>query len=161
MLAVGVFVNEPVSSIASIAETVGLDAVQLSGDETPEDCVEVAAATHLPVIKALRLRTVDDLGLLDAYVLAGAIPLLDTPANDGSYGGNGQTGNWELARQAAARWPVILSGGLTPENVAEALAAVNPRGVDVSSGVETDGVKDLAKIEAFIAAARREALQPI
>jgi indole-3-glycerol phosphate synthase/phosphoribosylanthranilate isomerase len=152
--AIGVFVNEPASDIARIAEHVGLDAVQLSGDETPEACTEVAAATNLPVVKALRLRTADDLDLLDAYVRAGVIPLLDTPSRDGSYGGTGQTGDWELARQIAACWPVILSGGLTPENVAEALAAVGPRGVDVSSGVETGGTKDLAKVGAFITAAR-------
>jgi phosphoribosylanthranilate isomerase len=140
-----------------MVESVGLDAVQLSGDETPEACAEVAAATQLPVIKSLRLRAWEDLDLLGAYVQAGAIPLLDTPTHDGSYGGTGQTGNWELARQAAARWPVILSGGLTPENVADALAAVNPRGVDVSSGVETGGTKDLAKIEMFVTAAREPA----
>jgi indole-3-glycerol phosphate synthase/phosphoribosylanthranilate isomerase len=156
-LAVGVFVNEPIASIEHLVEVVGLDAVQLSGDEMPEACVEVAAATHLPVVKSLRLRTSEDLDPLDAYVQAGAIPLLDTPASDGSYGGTGQTGNWELARQAAARWPVILSGGLTPENVADALAAVVPRGVDVSSGVETSGTKDPEKIGAFVESAQRAA----
>ena len=69
--------------------------------------------------------------------------MLDTPANDGSYGGTGQTGDWRLAAEAARRWPIILAGGLTPDNLAEALAAVAPRGVDVSSGVETDGAKDI------------------
>ncbi len=153
-LAVGVFVNEPVASIARIAAEVGLEAVQLSGDETPEVCAEVAEATRLPAIKGLRLRATDDLDLLDAYVQAGAIPLLDTPSFDGSYGGTGQTGNWDLARQAAVRWPMILSGGLTPANVAEALVTVSPRGVDVSSGVETAGTKDPARVAAFIEAAR-------
>jgi indole-3-glycerol phosphate synthase/phosphoribosylanthranilate isomerase len=153
-LAIGVFVNEPIARIAEIAATVGLDAVQLSGDESPETCAAVAHATGLPVLRALRPRSLDDLPLLDEYALAGAILMLDTPANDGSYGGTGQTGDWRLAAEAARRWPIILAGGLTPDNLAEALAAVAPRGVDVSSGVETDGVKDLAKIAAFLRVAR-------
>ncbi|HST86895.1 MAG TPA: indole-3-glycerol phosphate synthase TrpC [Ktedonobacterales bacterium] len=150
--AVGVFVNEPVDSIAAIARTVPLDAIQLSGDESPADCAAVARATHLPIIKALRPRTAADLALLDAYALAGATILLDTPSSSGAYGGTGQTGDWALARTAAARWPVILSGGLSPVNVADAIAAVHSRGVDVSSGVETDDVKDPDKIRAFIQA---------
>jgi indole-3-glycerol phosphate synthase / phosphoribosylanthranilate isomerase len=155
--AVGVFVNEPAKHIARVARALALGAVQCSGDEAPEACAEVAAQTGLPVLKALRLRTRDDLGQLDAYALAGAVPLLDTPTATGVYGGTGTIGDWELAREAAVRWPTLLSGGLTPANVADALRVVNPRGVDVSSGVETDGVKDLAKIRAFIAAARRPA----
>jgi phosphoribosylanthranilate isomerase len=91
--------------------------------------------------------------LLDEYALHGAIIMLDTP-KEGVYGGTGETGDWALAREAALRWPVILSGGLTPHNVAEATGAVHPRGVDVSSGVETDKAKDLDKIARFIAAAR-------
>src|SRR6185312_14574018 len=153
-LAIGVFVNEPVERIASIAETVGLDAIQLSGDETPEMCVAVAELTGLPVLRALRLRTVDDLPLLDEYALAGATLMLDTPAGDGSYGGTGQPGDWRLAAEAARRWPIILAGGLAPGNLAEALAVVAPRGVDVSSGVETAGAKDGTKIAAFLRAAR-------
>lgn len=152
-LAIGVFVNESTSIIASTAAFVGLDAMQLSGDETSEDCAEVAIGTGLPVLKALRLRTETDLDPLDAYALAGATLLLDAHV-PGMYGGSGQTGDWELARRAAARWPVILSGGLAPTNVAEALAAVYPRGVDVSSGVETNKAKDPAKIRAFINAAK-------
>ncbi|HKW20476.1 MAG TPA: indole-3-glycerol phosphate synthase TrpC [Ktedonobacterales bacterium] len=153
-LAIGVFVNERVERIAEIAATVGLDAVQLSGDESPETCVAVANATGLPVLRALRLRSTDDLSLLDGYALAGAILMLDTPANDGSYGGTGETGDWRLAAEAARRWPIILAGGLTPDNLTDALAAVAPRGVDVSSGVETEGVKDIAKIAAFLGVAR-------
>jgi len=152
-LAVGVFVNEAPATIAEYAERVGLDAAQLSGDESPDDCAQVAAITGLPVLKALRLRSERDLELLDAYAEAGAALLLDTP-RDGAYGGTGEMGDWALAREAARRWPIILSGGLTPENVSAALAAVRPRGVDVSSGVETDRAKDLAKIARFIATAR-------
>ena len=152
-LAVGVFVNEAPESIAEYAERAGLGAVQLSGDETPDECARVAALTGLPVLKALRLRSESDLAQLDEYALAGAIIMLDTP-KDGAYGGTGETGDWALARAAARRWPVILSGGLTPDNVAGAIEAVHPRGVDVSSGVETDKAKDLDKIARFIAAAQ-------
>jgi indole-3-glycerol phosphate synthase / phosphoribosylanthranilate isomerase len=153
-LAIGVFVNESAERIAETVATARLDAIQLSGDESPETCVAVAEATGLPVLRALRLRSVDDLPLLDEYALAGAILMLDTPVNDGSYGGTGETGDWRLAAEAARRWPVILAGGLTPGNLADALAAVTPRGVDVSSGVETDGIKDVDKIAAFLRVAR-------
>ncbi|MGH2514317.1 MAG: bifunctional indole-3-glycerol phosphate synthase/phosphoribosylanthranilate isomerase, partial [Ktedonobacterales bacterium] len=151
-LAIGVFVNESATAIASIAECVGLDAVQLSGDESPAACAEVAIRTGLPVMKALRLRSAADLDMLDSYALAGATLLLDAHV-PGMYGGSGTTGDWKLARRAAERWPVILSGGLTPANVAEAIATVRPCGVDVSSGVETNRIKDPAKIRAFIIAA--------
>ncbi len=148
--AVGVFVNETPARISEIAGEVGLDVVQLSGDETPEHCGETAALSGKPVVKALRLRAAGDLAQMDAYALAGATILLDTPAADGAYGGTGETGDWRLAREAARRWPVILSGGLMPENVAAGIAEVAPRGVDVSSGVETGNAKDERKIAAFI-----------
>ncbi|HEY7092266.1 MAG TPA: bifunctional indole-3-glycerol phosphate synthase/phosphoribosylanthranilate isomerase, partial [Ktedonobacterales bacterium] len=152
-LAVGIFVNEAPETIAEYVERAGLNAIQLSGDESPDDCGRIAALTGLPVLKALRLRTEGDLAQLDKYALAGAIIMLDTP-KDGVYGGTGEAGDWALARAAARRWPVILSGGLTPVNVADALEAARPRGVDVSSGVETNKAKDLDKIARFIAAAR-------
>jgi indole-3-glycerol phosphate synthase / phosphoribosylanthranilate isomerase len=148
-LAVGVFVNEAPETIAEYAARAGLNAIQLSGDETPEGCARVTTLTGLPVLKALRLRSERDLAQLDEYALAGAIIMLDTP-KDGAYGGTGETGDWALARAAARRWPVVLSGGLTPDNVAAAIEAVHPRGVDVSSGVETDKAKELDKIARFI-----------
>ena len=151
--AVGVFVNEDATTIAHIVEHVGLDAIQLSGDETPAFCAEVTELSNRPVLKALRLRTDADLAALDDYALAGATLLLDAHV-PGSYGGSGQTGDWRLARMAADRWPIILSGGLTPENVGAALAEVQPRGVDVSSGIESDGMKDFEKMRRFVAAAR-------
>ncbi|HET8909470.1 MAG TPA: indole-3-glycerol phosphate synthase TrpC [Ktedonobacterales bacterium] len=153
-MSIGVFVNEPAERIAEIAATVGLDAIQLSGDASPETCAAIAEDTRLPVLRALRLRSVDDLSQLDDFALVGAILMLDTPADDGSHGGTGRPGDWHLAAEAARRWPIILAGGLTPENLGAALAAVVPRGVDVSSGVETDGVKDIAKIAAFLRVAR-------
>jgi phosphoribosylanthranilate isomerase len=113
--------------------------------------------TGLPIIKTVRLRDEADLNQLEEYILAGATILLDAVTPDG-YGGSGQRGDWALARLAAAQWPVNLAGGLSPTNVAQAVSEVAPRGVDVSSGVESSGpngrAKDLDKIRAFIAAAR-------
>jgi indole-3-glycerol phosphate synthase/phosphoribosylanthranilate isomerase/anthranilate synthase/indole-3-glycerol phosphate synthase/phosphoribosylanthranilate isomerase len=152
-LAVGIFVNAPHDTIAATATRVGLDVVQLSGDESPACCATVAHSTGLPVIKAVHLGSVTDLPALAAYIQAGATLLLE-PADDAGPGGTGRSGDWALAHLVAACWPVILAGGLTPANVASAIARVAPRGVDVSSGTETDGVKDPAKLRAFVAAAR-------
>ena len=152
-LPVGVFVNPGARQAAEIASRVGLGAIQLSGGESPQRCAQVAAASGLPVIKAVRLRREADLASLDDYIGAGATLLLDTPT-PGLYGGAGETGDWSLARQVAERWPVILAGGLTPANVTAAIAEVAPRGVDVSSGVETGRAKDIGKIQAFIEQAR-------
>ena len=152
-LPVGVFVNPEEDEAARVAAHVGLGAIQLSGDETAEQIARIAEATGLPVLKALRLRGDDDLSSLDDVIRAGATVLVDTPAR-GLYGGAGERGDWSLARRAAERWPVILAGGLNPANVAEAVAAVAPRGVDVSSGVETERAKDIEKIKLFVERAR-------
>jgi phosphoribosylanthranilate isomerase len=130
-----------------------VDVVQLSGDESPAFCATVAQSTGLPVIKAVRVASAADIPALDAYIQVGAALLLEPAGTDGP-GGTGRSGDWALARQVAARWPVILAGGLTPANVASAIAQVAPRGVDVSSGTETAGEKDPAKLRAFVAAAR-------
>jgi len=149
--AIGVFVNEEPDRIAQIAARVGLDAIQLAGDETARQCAEVIGLTERPVLKSLRLRDEADLAQLDAYAMAGAVLLLDAHV-PGSYGGSGVTGDWDLARRASQRWPVILSGGLTPENVAEAILYVRPYAVDVASGVESrPGKKDPGKLRAFLA----------
>jgi indole-3-glycerol phosphate synthase/phosphoribosylanthranilate isomerase/anthranilate synthase/indole-3-glycerol phosphate synthase/phosphoribosylanthranilate isomerase len=153
-LTVGVFVNESPDTIAATSADIGLGAIQLSGDEPADRCLEVSALTGLPVIKALRPELESKPDALDAYALAGAALLLDTPSADGSYGGTGRTGDFRQRRQMGERWPIIVSGGLTPENVATALAAVEPAGVDVSSGIETDGTKDAGKMRAFVDAAR-------
>jgi phosphoribosylanthranilate isomerase len=146
---VGLFVNEAPGAIAAVAATVGLDAVQLSGDEPADD----AAAIGLPLLKALRL----DGSAREAAWLEragpGCMPLVDAHV-PGAYGGTGVIADWDRAAALAAATPILLAGGLTPANVAAAIVAVRPRGVDVSSGVERDGVKDPAMIEAFIEAAR-------
>jgi phosphoribosylanthranilate isomerase len=159
---VGVFVNEPVDEMNWLAESVGLDFIQLSGDEP----AEVQATLNRPMIRALRL----PVGVTPAEAYEQAEQHLDCPAPaqallldthvSGSYGGNGVPGDWNVARALAERYPVILAGGLRPETVDEALRTVRPFGVDVSSGVETDGVKDPEKIRQFIAAARAASSVP-
>lgn len=157
-LLVGVFVNEKVSYVNHIAEELGLDWVQLSGDETLSYCHEISR----PVIKVCHVSA----GVTAAQVLgeitAGLeiIPsgrlvyLLDNRLGD-SYGGTGQPFDWSIAREVAARFPVIIAGGLTPDNIARMVREVKPWGVDVSSGVESDGRKDPGKIRAFIKEARK------
>lgn len=155
---VGVFVNETAEVLNELAESVSLDILQLSGDEDPAMIGELAR----PVIKVLRLPAGTDLASAcreaERFMGLPTPPIalmLDTHAH-GSYGGTGQIGDWSLTASLAERYPVILAGGLTPGNVAEAIAQVGPLGVDSSSGVETEGVKDADKIRGFIAAARAQ-----
>lgn len=142
--AVGLFVNEAPERIEQIAGFCGLDAIQLHGDEGPGDC-EFAPRR---VIKALRVKDAASLARHETYAVSAL--LLDAWVA-GVYGGTGESFNWDLAAEIAWQRPVVLAGGLTPENVAEAVRTVRPYGVDVSSGVETaPGRKDPAKVEAFI-----------
>ncbi len=146
--AVGLFVNKEASFINEVAEQVGLDIVQLHGHETPEFCQQITR----PVLKAIPMRAASDLGKLAAYRESTWRLLLDTPTP--GWGGSGEAHDWNLTRQAAQQQRILLAGGLQPDNVAEAIAQVQPWGVDVSSGVETDKVKDEAKMRAFIQYAR-------
>ena len=141
---VGVFVNKEAAFINDLAEQLGLDVVQLHGDETPEFCQRMKR----PVIKGLRLSSMADLSMARAYAETSWRILLDTPTP--KWGGTGETHDWDLARSVAQQMPVLLAGGLTPENVAEAIEQVRPWGVDVSSGVETNKVKDAGKIRTFV-----------
>jgi len=154
---VGVFVNAPSSQVNEFADFCTLDWVQLSGDESWEYCREVVR----PVIKAIRInrQSPDE---LYAEISAGDkllphksfIAFLDSQV-EGKYGGTGESFDWRLAQQVAKRFPVIIAGGLDPKNVTRLIETVAPWGVDVSSGVETRGVKDIAKIRAFIEAVRK------
>ena len=146
---VGLFVNKEAEFINEVAEMVGLDVVQLHGDESPEFCQSI----RRPVLKALHMHAASDLGKLQAYRDTTWRMLLDTPTP--GWGGSGETHDWELARAAASQQRVFLAGGLHPTNVAEAIAQVRPWGVDVSSGVESAKVKDEAKIREFIEQARK------
>jgi len=141
---VGVFVNEDADCINDIAERIGLHFVQLHGNESPEFCQLIKR----PVIKALQLDNSEDRGKVKAYRETSWRILLDTPSN--AWGGTGATHDWSLARSVAQNTPILLAGGLTPQNVAEAISQVRPWGVDVSSGVETNKHKDVTKIQAFI-----------
>ncbi len=147
---VGVFVNPTLDEVARMVEGIGLTHVQLHGDEGPAFCSAVAQRTGAHVIKALRVGSGAD--IRDAERFHTDYHLLDTAAGT-ARGGTGRTWDWRLASQRRSPVPLLLSGGLTPENVADAIAAVRPWGVDVSSGVEVSpGVKDAAKMEAFAAA---------
>lgn len=140
---VGVFVDEPRERIAEIVEAAALDTVQLHGSEPPE----FARSFSLPVLKTIRVRDAGSLNQLGAYQVSAF--LLDTYDPD-LPGGTGRAFDWRLASGAAARHRIILSGGLRPDNVAEALDWVRPYAVDVSSGVETAGTKDHGKIREFV-----------
>lgn len=150
--AVGVFVDAPVEEVLALAHGIPLDVVQLHGEEPPEE-VAVLRAQGLRVVKALRVGDRLDPEDLERYRGATAV-LLDARAA-GAAGGTGRPFAWGLVRGLSERMPLVLSGGLTPENVTEALEIVRPYAVDVSSGVETDGRKDPEKIRAFIEAVRR------
>ena len=149
---VGVFVNESVETILRIAQETGIDTVQLHGDESAELCGKVARE-NLRVIKAFRIKDGSSLAALKDYRAAAF--LLDSYV-PGQLGGTGAKFNWDLAVQAAGLGtPIILAGGLVPENVGDAVSKVGPYGVDVSSGVESaPGKKDHAKVRGFIAAAK-------
>jgi phosphoribosylanthranilate isomerase len=144
---VGVFVNAPLDEVADVADHAGLTTLQLHGDEGPAYCREAARRTGAKVMKAARVhdaaqvhdlqRFPTDFHLLDAY-------------SPRSPGGTGESFDWELARLHPPRPPVVLSGGLTPDNVGAAIAAARPFAVDVASGTEAaPGRKDPGKLTAF------------
>ena len=149
---VGVFVNQTIDEIADMVDVLGLTHVQLHGDEGPSFCTAVAERTGLRVIKAVRVGSGAD--IQSAARFHTDLLLLDAAAGT-ARGGTGQTWDWALAAQRHSHVPLIVAGGLTPENVADGIAAVRPWAVDVASGVESEpGVKDPAKVQAFIAAAQ-------
>ena len=146
--AVGVFVDEELDRVRETIRECDLDYAQLHGEEPPE----VVAALGQRVIKALRVRSAADVERLGAY--RAAAYLLDA-YHPTMQGGTGQAWDWELATAAKQYGPVILAGGLNPDNVAGAVRRVRPYGVDVSSGVESSpGRKDIAKVRRFVAAAK-------
>jgi len=147
---VGVFVNPTLEEVAHAADELHLSHVQLHGDEGPAFCAEAARRTGAKVIKAVRIASAADFQDLARFHTD--LHLLDAAAR-GLRGGSGKTWDWELARRRRRTVPVILSGGLTADNVAAGIAAVDPYAVDVSSGVEAaPGAKDPAKLAAFMAA---------
>ena len=144
---VGVFVNQSSEYVNSVAALVGLGAVQLHGDERPP---YVAAMTR-PVIKAIAFGAAGDVDEVDAWPRR--VTLLFDVHDPVRRGGTGRTVDWKLASSVAARRPVVLAGGLTPENVGDAIACVKPFGIDISSGVEASpGIKDHARLRALFEA---------
>ncbi|MBS4224360.1 phosphoribosylanthranilate isomerase [Lederbergia citrea] len=152
---VGVFVNETYENIIRIAKTAKLDYIQLHGDESPEFCRKLP----LPVIKAFSIKEKTDLDKISDYDCA--YYLLDSPGVK-YRGGSGIPFDWSLlADLDIPKEKIILAGGLDVENVVAAIKTVRPAVVDVSSGVETDGEKDLEKIKAFIREAKLEEREEI
>jgi len=153
---VGVFVDARPIEIATAVARVNLDVLQLHGAESPGFAATLAADSRRPVWKAIAAGAAGDLDQLEAWDAGIDAILLDAPAP--GKGGGGVPFDWELARAARVRHPsrrFLLAGGLTPDNVAVAVAAVRPWAVDVASGVESSpGVKDPGKVAAFVAAAR-------
>jgi phosphoribosylanthranilate isomerase len=153
----GVFVNQPLDEVAALADVLNLGLVQLHGDEGPSYANEVARRTGAKVIKAQSVRLASDVVAIQAFHTD--FHLLDT-YREGLRGGTGETFDWSLLSRRRSKVPLILSGGLTPQNVVEAIEAVHPFAVDVASGVESaPGVKDPEKLRAFAEAVRSTAEQ--
>ncbi|MBV5323395.1 phosphoribosylanthranilate isomerase [bacterium] len=154
---VGVFVNSSVEEIKDILQTCNLDFAQLHGDETPE----MVASFNGKAFKAIRVSAQSVDPSVDPFLKS--VPESASPAFlvdaavKGVYGGSGVTADWSAAAELAKKYPLLLAGGLTPENVADAVRQVKPWGVDVASGVESAlGEKDAAKMSAFVKAVKTE-----
>jgi phosphoribosylanthranilate isomerase len=153
----GVFVDADAATINELVSQVGLDVVQLHGAEI----ATVLLGIQVPVIRPIRTPPGSTMGSIASTIenqqLSDEVPaLFFIDAYDPvMHGGTGKRADWPVARAVAARWPLMLAGGLTPENVAEAIDEVRPAGVDVSSGVETNAVKDPEKVREFVANAKR------
>jgi phosphoribosylanthranilate isomerase len=143
VLPVGVLVDPDAAELVRAIQVSGVRTVQLHGDESPALC----ASATVPVVKGIRVRDAHSLAALASYEVSAFLLDSATPG----YGGSGTGFDWSLASEVAAELPVWLAGGLTPDNVSEAVKRVRPRGVDVASGVESaPGVKDPRLMEAFI-----------
>lgn len=155
---VGVFVNKPTAEVNQIADYCQLDWVQLSGDENWGYCKKI----ETPLIKVFHIAPDARQAEIatDVWKEYSAVPpnrlicLLDS-AVSGAYGGTGTPFNWQVAKSVAEKFSVMIAGGLTPDNVGELMHLTRPWGVDVSSGVETNGRKDITKIQAFIETVRK------
>lgn len=151
----GVFVNAPLQEVVQIVELLQLSIVQLHGDEGPSFCAEVARRTGAKVCKAVQVADAGDVRDIERFHVD--FHLLDARGSSerALRGGTGQTFDWSLIAQRRSKVPLLLSGGLTPENVAAAIAAIHPFAVDTASGVEAaPGIKDPQRMRAFCACVR-------
>jgi phosphoribosylanthranilate isomerase len=147
---VGVFVNATLDELAYVADRCSLSILQLHGDEGPAFCREAARRTGCKVMKAVRVKDAGSIRALASFETD--YHLLDA-YKAGHIGGTGETFQWELVKEHRGHAPIVLSGGLTPDNVAEGIAATRPFAVDTASGTEASpGRKDPAKVEAFFRA---------
>ena len=144
--AVGVFLNEDIDQVISLLNLGIIDAAQLHGDESPEYIERIQVETGKPVIKAFRIHS-------EADVAAAEKTMADYIILDAGTG-EGKTFDWALVEDF--KKPYFLAGGLTPDNVTDAMRRLHPFALDVSTGIETDGLKDKQKMAAFAAAARKE-----
>src|SRR6185503_9206283 len=150
-LTVGVFANNDPDEINELVDECGIDLIQLSGGEPWGQCLLAARQ----VIKVVHVGETDDVAsTLARFETGSAMAVMLDKTSAGALGGTGKLFDWQVAAGLASQSPIWLAGGLTPENVGLAVQMVRPWAVDVSSGVETDGVKDLTKIRAFVAAAK-------
>ncbi len=155
---VGVFVNPTLEQLATAAQDEALTMIQLHGDEGPAFCREAARRTGCKVIKALRVRSGADIRTAETYRTD--FHLLDAH-RPGARGGTGESFDWELLAGRRSEVPLILAGGLTPENVADGVTAARPFAVDVATGVEAEpGVKDHALMAKFVEGAQSGSVDP-
>lgn len=155
---VGVFVNPTLDELAEAAEQIGFSHLQLHGDEGPAFCAEAARRTGCQIIKAVRVASGADIQALEPFRTD--MHLLDASV-EGMRGGTGEAWEWSLLRTRRSRVPFILSGGLTPENVADGIAATHPWAVDTASGTESEpGIKDPELVRAFLAAVEPAGAEP-
>jgi phosphoribosylanthranilate isomerase len=146
---VGVFVNEDINIVNEISHICGLDIIQLHGEETPDYCLKIDRC----VWKAFRIKDLSSLDKIPQYTVDAI--LLDTYSND-DYGGTGKAFDWKLTTELVEKYKIVLAGGLNLDNVEDAVKTLHPYCVDVSSGVELDGIKNEEKIKEFIQKVRME-----
>ncbi len=149
----GVFVNAEGSDIVHTADICGLDVIQLHGDEDAEMISYLRERTECEIWKAVRVKSSED--ILNAEKLGADVLLLDSFSKE-AYGGTGKVADWDVIRNTDISMPYFIAGGLTAENIPEALNSLSPYGFDISGGIETDGCKDLGKMQVIMTVLGRE-----
>lgn len=152
---VGLFVNPTNEQLSEVLNDIPLNMIQLHGNETPERVSEIKKKFNLPIMKAIPVSSKDDLDQANQYENVADWLLFDAKGEK-LPGGNGIAFDWDILKNYKGSKPWMLAGGLTPDNITEALALLSPDAVDVSSGVESDkGIKDVHKIRSFLQAGKK------